>query len=320
MSTASLALLLLSLASPADPAPRRYTYREVHLGVEVRITLWAPNDSQASSAARQAFAEVARLEDIFSDWRPGSEVRRLEGAAGRWQPLSPELCEVLAVALRVARASHGAFDPTLGPLTHLWRAARERGVPPSSAEISAAREATGYRWLDLDTAGRRIRLRRAGMRLDLGGVAKGYILQRAVGVLARAGVSRVLVEGGGDLVAGAPPPQQEGWTIEAPFADTALARRVRALAHAALATSGPVEQFMVVNGRRESHIIDRATGHGVRSSRVATAIGTDAALVDATATALTVLPDRAGLRLLRQLGLAGSVIIPPDNVSRRPAR
>ncbi|MBL8980636.1 MAG: FAD:protein FMN transferase, partial [Gemmatimonadetes bacterium] len=92
------------------------------------------------------------------------------------------------------------------------------------------------------------------------------------------------------------------------------------LAHAALATSGPVEQFMVVNGRRESHIIDRTTGHGVRSSRVATVIGTDAALVDATATALTVLPDREGRRLLRQLRLVGSVLNPPDNVSRGPAR
>lgn len=320
MSTASFALLLLSFVAPADSALRRRTFREVHLGVEVRITAWAPNDSQAADAARQAFAEVARLEDVFSDWRPGSEARRLEGAVGRWQRISPELCDVLTVALRVARASDGAFDPTLGPLTHLWRAARARGVPPSPGELSAAREASGYRWLDLDTVGRRIRLRRAGMRLDLGGIAKGYILQQAVGVLARAGITSVLVEGGGDLVAGAPPPQQAGWMIAAPYADSALAARARALTHVALATSGPVEQFMDVNGRRESHIIDRATGHGVRSSRVATVIGTDAALVDATATALTVLPDRAGQRLLRQLGLVGSVLIPPDNGSREPAR
>ncbi|MFN0181541.1 MAG: FAD:protein FMN transferase [Gemmatimonadales bacterium] len=305
MSTTSVLLLATALAT--DTAWVTLTLREVHLGVELRMTLSAPTDSLARTAAAAAFREIARLEDLLSDWRPTSELRRLEHGGTDWQPASPELTEVLARAMAVARASGGAFDPTIGALTRLWRQARRSDTLPAPGPIAEARSRVGARWLQVDTVRRRVRLSRAGMQLDLGGIAKGYLLQRALTVLRHHGTPRALVEAGGDLVVGEAPPGRSGWSIAVPFADSSLVRRSGSIVNAALATSGPVEQFIEVEGRRESHVIDPRTGRGVSGRQVATVIGTDAAVTDAVATALTILPPAAGRRLLAAFGLVGSL-------------
>ncbi|MBK8251017.1 MAG: FAD:protein FMN transferase [Gemmatimonadetes bacterium] len=155
------------------------------------------------------------------------------------------------------------------------------------------------------------------MQLDLGGIAKGYILQRALDVLRQHGAPQSLVEGGGDLVVGEAPPGKPGWTIATPLADTTMAALAGALANAALATSGPTEQQIVVDGHRESHILDPATGRGTRGPQVATVIGRDAAVADAVATALTVLPPAEGRRLLAMFGLRGAL---HDPVPASPPR
>ncbi|HEX4932179.1 MAG TPA: FAD:protein FMN transferase, partial [Gemmatimonadaceae bacterium] len=308
MSTITVALAL-ALAAGSDSLSR-FAWREVHLGMEVQLTGYAPNDSVARTAARAAFAEIARLEDVLSDWRPGSEVRRLEHRTGAWQEVSPELFAVLRLARDVARASGGAFDPTVGPLTVLWREARRAGVLPATTALRHARTTVGHRLLDLDTVGRRVRLARPGMRLDLGGVAKGFILQRALGVLAGHGVSRALVQAGGDLVAGDAPPGRDGWDVAAPLAIPRLAAVARALRYQALATSGPIEQFLDANGRRYSHVVDPRTGLGVTSPVVATVVADDAALADALATALTVLDEAPGRVLLRRFRVTGGTCRP----------
>ena len=307
MSTALLGFLLLTGAVAPDTTLRAHTFREVHLGVAVRITLWSPNEAHARTAATAAFREIARLEDVFSDWRPTSELRRLEAGGTGWQPTSPELAELLGKAMQVARASRGAFDPTIGPLTRLWRSARATGSPPDAHVLATARRRVGHAHLNVDTVGRRVRLRRAGMQLDLDGIAKGYILQRAMDVLRHHGAPHSLVEGGGDLVVGEAPPGKPGWAIATPLADATMAALAGTLANAALATSGPTEQWMMVNGRRESHIIDPATGRGTRAPEVATVIGTDAALADAVATALSLLPPAEGRRILARFGLRGAL-------------
>ncbi|MBL8960526.1 MAG: FAD:protein FMN transferase, partial [Gemmatimonadetes bacterium] len=307
MSTALLGILLLTGPVAQDTILRPFTFREVHMGVAVRITLWAPNDSGARAAATAGFREIARLEEILSDWRPSSELRRLESGGTEWQPTSPELAELLATALLVARASDGAFDPTIGPLTRLWRAARHAGTPPDAHTVAAARQRVGFNHLEVDTQRHLVRLRRAGMQLDLGGIAKGYILQRALAVLREHGAPQSLVEGGGDLVVGDAPPGKAGWSIATPLADATMGALAGTLTNAALATSGPTEQQMLVDGHRESHIVDPSTGHGTRAPHVATVIGSDAALADAVATALTVLTPEEGRRVLARFGLRGSL-------------
>jgi thiamine biosynthesis lipoprotein len=273
-------------APPAELA--RHEYAEVHMGVATRVVLYAADERAAREAARAAFARVAALEDVMSDWRPGSELRRLERRPGAWVPVSAPLYAVLARAVAVARATGGAFDPTLGPLVALWREARRARRLPDPAAFDAARARVGWRRLALDPRRRRVRLAAPGMRLDLGGIAKGYILQDALGVLRARGVTRALLEAGGDVVAGDAPPGAAGWRVDVAGGDAGLAARAAALARAAVSTSGPTAQFVEIGGVRYSHVLDPRTGLGLRNARAATVVAPHGATADALSTALTV--------------------------------
>src|SRR5256886_5161221 len=146
----------------------------------------------------------------MSAYRPQSEVRRLAEQPGIAVPVSEPLFAVVARALELARQSDGAFDPTVGPFVALWRRARRTGRLPSRAELDSAARRVGWRKVRADSAARSIRLDTAGMQLDLGGIAKGYILDQALLVLGRHGVTRALIQAGGDIVAGDPPPRLPG--------------------------------------------------------------------------------------------------------------
>lgn len=292
----------------AAQGPARFVYSEIHLGVEVRVTGYAPDDSTARSAARAAFAEVARLDSMMSDYRASSDVAAIARAAPGWAVVGPETMAVITVALRVAARSRGAFDPTIGPLVALWRESRTTGRLPSSEAIRAAKALTGWRAVEVDPERRAIRLRHSGMRLDLGGVAKGYIIQSALGVLASHGVASAMIEAGGDLAVSAAPPGATGWRIDLATSDENLRRQAGALTNAAVATSGTGEQFVEIAGRRYAHLINPRTGLGLTDRVTTTVIGADAALVDAVATAASVLGSRRGPDLIRRLpSVAGSV-------------
>jgi thiamine biosynthesis lipoprotein len=276
----------------------RHEFTEVHMAMPVRIVLHARDDATARVAATAAFQRIARLEDTFSDYRPNSELRRLEPRAGSWIAVSDELFGVLQRALDVARRTDGAFDPTVGPLVALWREARRTRTLPAPAALDSARRLVGWQLVELDTTRRAVRLTRAGMRLDLGGIAKGYILQAALRAVHECGVPAALIEAGGDVVVGAPPPGRNGWRIDAPTAAPAFARHARSLAHTAIATSGAAFQHLELGGARYSHVIDTRTGSAVTHGRVARVIAADAALADALATALHVDPFSADRLLL----------------------
>jgi FAD:protein FMN transferase len=293
----------------------RHEYTAVHMDMPVRIVLYAPA-GVAAAAARSAFDRIAALEDILSDYRPQSELRRLEQRAGEWVPVSEELFAVLERALFVARLSGGAYDPTVAPLVELWREARRTGRMPHAAALDAARARVGWQRVELDSARSAVRLH-AGTRLDVGGIAKGWVLQDALRVLREHGAARALVEAGGDIVVGAAPPGRSGWRIDVPgsagdgdahapsaaggdHADGpgAFAARAAALVNAALATSGDAAQFVDIDGVRYSHVVDPRTGIGVTHRRTVHVIAADAALADALATALGVLGVEAAARVL----------------------
>ena len=288
------------------------------MGMPVRLTLFTADDQHGRAAARAAFDRIAALDRVMSDYRPDSELRRLQAHPRQWVRVSDELFAVMTRAIQIAAASNGAFDPTIGPLVTLWREARRSGQLPQRAQLEMARARVGWRLVALDRRQPAIRLERAGMQLDLGGIAKGYILQEAMATLRAHGVARALLAAGGDIVAGDAPPERHGWRIDVPGADAALTARAATLTNAALATSGPASQFVEIDGTRYSHIVDPRTGLGVTNGVTAHVIAGDGATADALATALTVLgPEDAQEVLARFPGIltSSSPLRPPPSLA-----
>jgi len=301
-------LILLATGATRAEAQQRFEFNELHMGVEVRIVLYAPGERQARGAARAGFDRIAALEDKMSDYRAKSEIRLLERRTREWVRVSEPLFNVLALSVGVASETDGAFDPTVGPLVALWREARRLARLPDPAQLEAARALVGWRRIGLDSARRRVRLARRGMHVDLGGIAKGYAVQQAAFALRDHGVASALVEAGGDIAVTDAPPGQMGWRIETPRADSTVRARAAALTNAAISTSGPSAQFVEIGGRRYSHVVDPRTGIGLTSAAQATVIAEDGAVADALSTALTVLDAKAAGRVLaRYPGVLASV-------------
>jgi len=252
------------------------------MGTEFRITISAEDTSGLSLVIRQCFAKVDALEQSMSDYRADSELNQLTGSTD-WQEVSPDLYTVLRFSRQLARRSKGAYDPTVGPLTKLWRRAFRQQQFPEEEDILAAR--TQVQWKDLKTARKgHIRLRRGGIRLDLGGVAKGYALDVIGRLLREAGFPAFLIDGGGDLLLGdAPRGQPEGWRIN--FPGTCVQRSLR---NVAIATSGDSYRYLEHEGRRYSHIIDPRTGYGLTQRAIITVIGPNAMIADGLASAVSV--------------------------------
>jgi thiamine biosynthesis lipoprotein len=244
---------------------------------------------------------MAELEDVMSDYRPRSEVRRLASAAvGRPVRLGPDLCKVIGASLAVAHRSGGAYDPTIKPLVDLWRESRRTLALPEEAALAAARRRVGYRHLRFDSTACTLATDVEGIELDLGGVAKGYILDQSLTVLGKCGVASALIEAGGDIVVSGAPPGTPGWRIAVPHADSVLPGRAASLVNAAISTSGDAEQFIEIAGRRYSHIIDPRTGLGATTGALATVIAPDGMTADVLATALAVSSPAGAAALLQE--------------------
>jgi thiamine biosynthesis lipoprotein len=276
----------------------RYQYSQMAMGVQVRITVYASSQSVAERACAAAFERIAEIEQVMSDYRADSELMQLCAKAGG-EPVrvSEDLFTVLKRAQELSRRTGGAFDVTVGPYVQLWRRARRGGAFPTEQELREARQRVGYEKLVLDEANRTVRLLVPGMRLDLGGIAKGYALDCALKVLQEHGIRHALLEAGGDIVAGLAPPATAGWRIE--VANAAPERRWVYLALGAISTSGDTEQYVEHEGKRYSHIVDPRTGLGVTTRVAATVIARDGITSDSLATALCVLGKEAGERLIR---------------------
>ena len=279
------ALLLGLCAAPTGAqTPVRHEFTQVHMGVPVRLVLYTADSARAREGAQAAYGVIAALDAALSDYRPDSELRRLEASTRRWSPVSDDLFVVLTRAVEIARATDGAFDPTTGALTRVWRAARAANTLPDSAAVRAARQTVGWHHVLIDSSPRLLRVGSRGTQLDLGGIAKGYILQQAFDVLRALELREVLLEAGGDIVVGDAPPGERGWRLV--IGDSA---NVQFVTNVAVATSGSREQHLDVGAERYSHVIDPRTGWGVRSRAEVTVIAADGATADAVATALSVL-------------------------------
>lgn len=284
----------------AAGAPSRYERSEPHMGTAVHLVLYAADRAQAERVARAAFARIAALDRTLSDYRPDSELMLLCARAGQGPvAVGADLFRVLDAAQALAERSHGAFDATSAPLTRLWRGARRLSELPAAERIDDARARSGYRRLHLDPT-RRTATLETGTCLDVGGIAKGDAADQALAAMAAQGVTRALVAIGGDVAVAEPPPGKEGWTVKIAALAVPGAPRIRALRlrDAAVSTTGDAEQWMRVDGRHYSHIVDPRSGWPmtVRSSTTVVARrGIDA---DGLATAAAVLGPVEGVRLV----------------------
>ena len=290
---------LCSAAFAESRSLSRYEYTQLHMGVQVKIILYAESEQKALNAARAAYRRFGELDAMMSDYRADSELNELcEKAVNRPVEVSTDLFTVLWRAQEVAERSRGAFDVTVGNLVQLWRRARKTGVFPSEAERKAALALTGWQKMMLDPMKRTVRLAVTGMRLDVGGIAKGYADDCALEVLRHHGIHSALVSAGGDIVVSDAPPGEKGWRIE--IENPALdAPKYIMLANKAISTSGDKFQFVEFGGKRYSHVVDPKTGLGLTEHWTGTVLANDGLTSDSLSTAVTVLGAAAAAVLLK---------------------
>src|SRR5437879_2192879 len=229
---------------------QRYAFTEPHMGTTFRIVLYAPDKETAEKAAQAAFARIAELNAIMSDYQPTSELMRLcEKAGGAPVEVSVDLFQILLKSEEFAKMSDGAFDVSISPVVRLWRKARRSRELPKAAEIKKALELVDYRKIKLDAKGRTVQLLMMGMLLDLGGIAKGYAADAALAGLRQHGITRALVAAGGDIAVGEPPPDAAGWKIGiAPLKNPdAEPKYYLSLKNAGVSTAGDSEQFAEID-------------------------------------------------------------------------
>lgn len=282
---------------------QRFEFSEPHMGTTVRIVLYAADEESAKSAVKAAFARIAELNAIMSDYQPTSELMRLcEKAGGDPVKVSPELFEVLTKANEFAKLTDGALDVSIGPVVRLWRRARRTREMPKAEEIKKALDLVDYRKIQLDPQGRTVQLMLMGMLLDLGSIGKGYAADAALAVLRQHGITRAFVAIGGDIAIGDAPPEVEGWKIGvAPLKNPdAAPTHYLKLKNCGVSTSGDSEQFVEIAGKRYSHVIDPKTGVGLLGRRSVTVIAPNATTSDGLDTGFCVLGVERSLKIVEE--------------------
>lgn len=276
--------------------------RQQHMSTEVTISVAAPESLEVLRAIEAAFAEVARLTGVLSEWHPESETSAVNHQAGAGPvQVSADTLAVLAAASDVSQASDGAFDATCGALVGLWDFRSPNPKLPSAEQIAARLPLVDHRQVELDPGARTVRLKRQGMRLTLGGIAKGYIVDRASAVLRQRGFPNHLISAGGDMFAAGRRGARR-WTIGIYHPRDRRVVSKLALENQGAATSGNYERFVIIDGVRYHHILDPRTGRPVRGLSSVTVVADSAMLADAYATAVFVLGRDEGLALAGRQG------------------
>ena len=268
-----------------------HTFESVQMGMPFHIVIFtAVNDVNAEKAAEAAFTEIQRLNSIFSDYEYGSELSQLSRTSGTATDVvcSGELWDVISRSVTLHESSGGLFDITIGPASALWRKARREKQFPLDKNLEMVRGRTGMDRVILNTESRSVRLDAEHMRLDLGGIAKGVAIDAAAEILQRHGCRSFMVRAGGDMMIGDAPEGEPGWKVvllpEADVPGNHAPRRSAFLANCAVGTSGDIFQFVEIDGKRFSHILDPRTCVGLVGGRRAVVLAQDATTADSHAT------------------------------------
>ena len=300
-------------------------YRPV-FGTFARTVAVAADSSTAKKCIEAGFEQFELIDNLMSDYKADSELSRVNREAYKGAvKVSEPLFEVLQRSVVFSRETGGAFDVTVGPLVDLFRSAEKKQVAPSKDQIAQAKLKVGFEKLKLDEQNRTVKFAVDGMRLDLGGIAKGYAVDLAVEAMQRAGTIGGMVDVGGDIRCfGVPPRGKSRWLIglqdpnETEYGfGTGRSLLVLELTNAAIATSGDYRSFTLIEGKKYSHIIDARAGCSSNGLTSVTIISKNATDTDALATAVSVMGPDEGLKLIESLAEAEAILIPAGPVFKK---
>jgi len=285
------------------------------MGTTFTIYLYSSSRPTADAAFEAAFDEIERIEEALSNYREGSELSRINRLAGREKVTTdPEVFNLLQTSFDYRRKSDGAFDISVGPLMRAWGFFRKNGKYPTRAELERARSRTGWTKMNLDSQQRTVSFAVPGMELDMGGIGKGYAVDRVIDLLREAGVKSALVDAGSStLYALGAPPGKDGWKVVVPRpGDRTHAISEVLLRDNSLSTSGSYEKFFRLNGRTYCHIMDPRTGEPVQGMLQTTVIAPTGTATDALSTTMFVMGPAAGEKLLESMPNTSAIWITSD--------
>lgn len=296
-------LTTLSLLMGISQPPPIYQQMEYIMGSLCHIEVYGLPTPKLKSAVQSAFAEMRRLEQVMSDYRPDSELNQVTRQA-HLKPvvLSSDLYQVLAMAQQIAVHSGGAFDITVGPLVKLWgfkQKSLSAHPPPTAHQIQAQLKLVGYRHIHLTAHPPTLKLQQPGIQLDLGGIGKGYAVDRAMATLQRAGIRQAMIDfNSNQAFIGAPPGQTQWQSAIKHPRHTAQVLAVLSIQDRSVSTSGDYEQFFTWQGQRYSHIIDPRNGYPIKQAVTATVVHASGMIADALSTSLLVISPLEARKLL----------------------
>lgn len=311
-----IALLFVSIVTKR-PVELESGYRLV-MGTFARVVVVAKDTGTAQKCIEAAFAEIENVDNLMSDYKSDSEIGIVNNkAAEKAVQVGESTFEVLQRSIEFSKLTNGAFDITVGPLVDLFHAAKETHIAPTQKQIETAKSKVGYEKLILDPNNRTVQFAVEGMRLDLGGIAKGYSIDKAIEATKKAGALGAMVDIGGDVRCFGIPAKGKGhWlvglqdpnlTANTTGPDLVMTLRIT---DGAIATSGDYQQFVIIDGKEYSHIIDRQTGTSIEGLSSVTIIADNATDADALATAVSVMGAKNGLALIEKLPDIEAILIP----------
>lgn len=317
---ATLGVLAVSACRTSTPPPATSAHlverSRVSMGSAVNLSAYTADEAATLAAFERVFAEFDRLDALMSVWKEGSDVLRINEAAGRHSvAVSAETREVLHAGQEVSDWTEGKFDVTFGALSGIWKFDHDMdGQIPDRSEIADRLPLIDYRALRVDDRAGTAELTRPGMKVHLGGIGKGYAIDRAVTILREAGQTNFMIQSGGDLfIAGRRGDRPWRVGIQDPRGAPNTLFAAIEITDAAFSTSGDYERFFIRDGRRYHHIIDPDTGEPAMGSRSVTIMAKTATMSDGLSTGVFILGAEKGMALIERLADVEGVIVSAGN-------